>query len=267
MGRKFISWRRVSTAKQSMSGLGLEAQKSIIDYFVKCEQGELIADYQECHTGTSLSTCIELKKAMEHCKRENACLIIAKVDRFRTVVEALQILDYMGEGNIMFCDLPQSDRFTLTLYMALAEREALIIGIRTKQALAAKKARGGKIGAASDKYYIDKVKAQERAAKAATTRARRVLENRDNVALIRIMKQVFPLCATTPETQWCQSYVSTKREQRLKIVAMMTDYKAVDESGTLFAKWDLSDPESVSLQHRLASKMQTIIKLLNNQQQ
>ena len=40
--KKFISYRRVSTAKQGASGLGLEAQKDIISYFVEREQGEII---------------------------------------------------------------------------------------------------------------------------------------------------------------------------------------------------------------------------------
>ena len=52
----------------------------------------------------------------------------------------------MGDGNIMFCDLPNSDRFTLTLMFAISEREALITSIRTKQALQAKKDRGFKLG-------------------------------------------------------------------------------------------------------------------------
>ena len=49
-------------------------------------------------------------------------------------------------GKIYFCDLPHSDKFTLTLFFALAEREALLVSIRTKQALAAKKAQGCKLG-------------------------------------------------------------------------------------------------------------------------
>ena len=64
MKNKYVSWRRVSTFKQSKSGLGLEAQKEIIRYFVNRDGGKLIADYSECYTGTELSGCVELKKAM-----------------------------------------------------------------------------------------------------------------------------------------------------------------------------------------------------------
>lgn len=140
--KKFISWRRVSTQKQGRSGLGLLAQQSLIDYFVEREGGQLIADYAEVYTGTHLAGCAELRKAIEHCKREGAVLIIAKSDRFRNTIEALQVYEEMGEGNIYFCDLPHTDKFTLTLFFALSEREALITSLRTKQALQAKKARG-----------------------------------------------------------------------------------------------------------------------------
>lgn len=139
--RKFISWRRVSTKKQGKSGLGLEAQKDLINYFVNAENGILIEDYVEVYTGTDLSGCTELKKAMEHCKEIGATLIIAKTDRFRNTIEALQTYDDMN-GNIYFCDLPHTDKFTLTLFFALSEREALMVSIRTKAALKAKAERG-----------------------------------------------------------------------------------------------------------------------------
>ena len=172
--KKFISWRRVSTMKQGASGLGLAAQTEIIEHFVKAEKGELIADYHEVYTGKELSGCTELRKAMEQCKKEGATLIIAKTDRFRNTIEALQIYDEM-EGNIYFCDLPHTDKFTLTLFFALAEREALIVSIRTKAALAAKKAQGFKLG---NEKGIDLSKANEASAQARTEKAKNNPANR-----------------------------------------------------------------------------------------
>ena len=137
--KKFISWRRVSTKKQGSTRLGLEAQKETIDYFVKAEEGILVADYEEVYTGTDLRGCVELQKAIKHCKEIGAILIIAKTDRFRNTIEALQVYDEMGEGNIYFCDLPHTDKFTLTLFFALSEREALLVSIRTKSALSVRK--------------------------------------------------------------------------------------------------------------------------------
>ncbi len=137
--KTFISWRRVSTKQQGASGLGLDAQAAIIEYFVSLNGGTLLADFQEVHSGKDLAGCSELRAAMQEAKRTKSILIIAKSDRFRNVTEALQVLDDMGEGNIIFCDLPHTDRFTLTLFFALAERERLITSIRTKQALKEKK--------------------------------------------------------------------------------------------------------------------------------
>lgn len=260
--KKFVGWRRVSTFKQSKSGLGLEAQKEIIRYFVEREGGELLADYEECYTGKDLVNCTELRKAIEHCKQIGAVLVIAKTDRFRNTVEALQVYEEMGDGNIMFCDLPHTDKFTLTLFFALAEREALLVSIRTKQALAVKKAQGYKLGAANENYKISKENLRRRSLSSGATRSRRVLEEGDTQALIRIMKKVFPKCASHDEHQWRSSFVNTRSGTREQVLSLMRDYKELDQTGVMFKEWDFSDLSSRNLQHRLASKMQTVIKLL-----
>lgn len=148
--KKFVSWRRVSTQKQGKSGLGLEAQKSIINYFVAEANGELIADYYETYTGKNLHGCSELKKAMECAKKNDATLIIAKSDRFRNLEQALEVYRLM-DGNIYFCDVPLAEdkatyKFMLSLGWSLAEREAAITSLRTKQALQAKRNRGESVG-------------------------------------------------------------------------------------------------------------------------
>lgn len=256
MKRKYVSWRRVSTKKQGTSGLGLEAQKEIIRYFIEREQGEWIADYEECYTGTDLEGCVGLRKAMEHAKKENAILIIAKTDRFRNTVEALQVYEEMGEGRIMFCDLPHTDKFTLTLFWALAEREALIVSIRTKQALEAKKARGEKVGAATEKWrtsYNNKTKEEKEKVnmQRGATKNRRHLESRDIQAFTRILRNVFPDATTSEDmAQWQWEQINTKEGNRQKVLAMMEDYRGLDS--TLFAKWDF-DSDEKKLQVRLAS--------------
>lgn len=169
--KKFISWRRVSTKRQGSSGLGLSAQANIIDYFVKSEKGELIADFEEVYTGTELSGCTELRKAIKMCKETDSTLIIAKTDRFRNLREALEILDEMGENRIMFCDLPHTDRFTLTLFLAISEREALLISLRTKAALKAKKERGELTGGSCRKSSPDMNKAIQASNKANKAKA------------------------------------------------------------------------------------------------
>ena len=267
MKNKYISWRRVSTFKQGKSGLGLEAQKEIIRYFVERDGGELIADYSECYTGKELSGCKELRKAMKYAKETGAILVIAKSDRFRNCQEALGILDEMGEGNIEFCDLPHSDRFTLTLFWALAEREALITSIRTKQALAAKKARGEKTGGACEKWqkaYRTKSKEQrkEENMKRGTAKNQRHLESRDVKAFIRILKSTFPT-ATTGDNMldWDWSSITTKDGIRQSILATMKDYRDIDP--TLFVKWNFEDDDR-KLQVKLASYIGSLRKSVIN---
>lgn len=148
--RKFVSWRRVSTQKQGKSGLGLEAQKSIISYFVDEANGELIADFHETYTGKNLHGCVELQKAMEYAKKNDAILVVAKSDRFRNLEQALEVYRLM-DGSIYFCDVPMAEdratyKFMLSLSWSLAEREAAITSLRTKQALQAKRERGERVG-------------------------------------------------------------------------------------------------------------------------
>lgn len=264
MGNKYISWRRVSTFKQSRSGLGLEAQKEIIRYFVQRDGGVIIADYSECYTGKELSGCVELQKAMAHAKKEKAILVIAKSDRFRNCQEALLILNDMGEGNIEFCDLPHSDRFTLTLFWALAEREALITSIRTKQALAAKKARGAKLGGANEKHRetmaakSDEEK-QEIQMKKGKLKSQRYLEGRDQQAFIRVLRNVFPTATKGDDLKiWRWGLINCKAANAERMLAIMADYKELDHEGKLFAKWNFSD-ETAS-KKKLTSYLQAFRK-------
>lgn len=148
--RKFVSWRRCSTQKQGKSGLGLEAQMSIINYFVNEAQGELIADFHEVYTGKNLHGCTELQKAMECARKNNATLVVAKSDRFRNLEQALEVYRLM-DGSIYFCDVPMAEdaatyKFMLSLSWSLAEREAAITALRTRQALQAKRDRGETLG-------------------------------------------------------------------------------------------------------------------------
>lgn len=266
--KKFVSWRRVSTKRQGSSGLGLEAQKEIIRYFIERDGGDWIADYEECYTGTDLSGCAELKKAMDFARENNAVLIIAKTDRFRNTIEALQVYDRMGEGNIMFCDLPHTDKFTLTLFFALAEREALIVSIRTKQALDAKKARGEKTGGASDAWIESfNKKSKEQIDKEYMIKGKmkneRYLESKDVKVFLKIIKNVFPdACKYDDARDWDWSKVTTRGDYRRQILDLMKTHKELDESGTLFARWDFSDLSSEKLRVRLCGNIQNVRKSL-----
>lgn len=266
MAKKYVSWRRVSTKKQGNSGLGLEAQKEIIRYFIDRDGGEWIEDYEECYTGTELSGCVELKKAMEHAKRDNAVLIIAKSDRFRNTIEALQVYEEMGDGHIMFCDLPHTDKFTLTLFFALAEREALLVSIRTKQALAAKKARGERLGGQCEKWieaYRRKTKPQllQENKKRGKRKNERYLQKRETQVFLKIIKTIFmDACNDENPVAWDWSKINTKGDNKTKILSLMRGYKELDDTGSLFVKWDFCGSDITQLQVKLS----TLIKNVRN---
>lgn len=137
--RPYVLWRRVSTKQQGNSGLGLDAQQSIAEYFM---HGEPVKVFTDVYSGTKLAECPNLNRAMKYCKEHGYLLVIAKTDRFRNVKEALAILDEMGEGNLSFCDLPITDRTVLTMMFAIWERQAIMGRINTKRALDERKKQG-----------------------------------------------------------------------------------------------------------------------------
>lgn len=218
--KKFISWRRVSTKSQGKSGLGLEAQRDIINHFVEIENGELIEDFCEVYTGKDLSGCVELSKAIKKTKETGATLIIAKTDRFRNTMEALKILEEVGEDNIMFCDLPKTDKFMLTLFFALAEREALIISIRTKQALKAKKEKGGTTELWGSKNgNTDRIKAINKAASiSASNRREKARNNPDNKSFWEFIEYWEAIHGKiTARTDWQE--ISDELNKRCKVTS------------------------------------------------
>jgi DNA invertase Pin-like site-specific DNA recombinase len=140
----FISYYRVSTQKQGLSGLGLEAQQKAVSDYLNGRQWELLHEFVEIESGRRKDRP-QLKSALEMCRRKKATLVIAKLDRLaRNVAFVATLL----ESNIRFvcCDMPEADSTMLQIYSAIAEREAIRISERTKAALAAAKARGTRLG-------------------------------------------------------------------------------------------------------------------------
>jgi len=137
----FVAYYRVSTKGQGESGLGLEAQRAIVQHFAK--GADIVLGLTEVASGSSLERRPLLEEALSLCEKEGHSLIVAKMDRLsRNVDHARAILERLGEGRLVCCDLPNTDKFTLTMYTAFAERERELISIRTKVALEARKERG-----------------------------------------------------------------------------------------------------------------------------
>lgn len=147
---EYVVYYRVSTKGQGESGLGLEAQKAMISSFLSPDQ--IAAEFTEVISAKVIpSERPELAAALEYAKQKGCGLAVAKIDRLSRVTEhALSIYQEM-KGFLFSCDIPMTagaamDKFTLTIYMAIADRERELIGIRTKAALAMKKKQGHKLG-------------------------------------------------------------------------------------------------------------------------
>tara|TARA_R110000868_G_scaffold153065_2_gene378384 strand:- start:1200 stop:1886 length:687 start_codon:yes stop_codon:yes gene_type:complete len=147
---KIIAYYRVSSKSQGESGLGLESQQAIVTHF---HANNIIASYTDVASGKDIANREQLKQAIAHCKQEGATLCIAKLDRLsRSVVDCLNIFEELN-GNILSCDIPgKLEKFIVTLFMAIAERERELIVLRTKQALQAKRERGELMGSSLRKH-------------------------------------------------------------------------------------------------------------------
>ena len=155
---KYIVYYRVSTKKQGKSGLGLESQKAIVEYYI--DKADILDTYTDVLSGKSTDRP-GLQKAIERCKSTLATLVVAKIDRLsRKTEDALEIYSVL-EGRLYSCDIPNLDKFTLTIFMAIADRERELISIRTKQALAERKKQGKVLGKKQNLTEIGRKKAHQ----------------------------------------------------------------------------------------------------------
>jgi DNA invertase Pin-like site-specific DNA recombinase len=184
-----VPYYRVSTAKQGESGLGLEGQQAAVQEYARQLGGRILTAYTEVETGKR-SDRPELLKAMAHCRRGHATLVIAKLDRLSRNVHFLSGLMESGV-DFVCCDNPHANRFTLHILAAVAEHEAHQISQRTKAALTAYKQRGGLLGSHRPGAHRFKGGANPKAAKRAgeVARANREKAYADVVEDIRRWRQ------------------------------------------------------------------------------
>jgi len=89
---KYVAYYRVSTKHQGESGLGLEAQRQAVHRYIAPEN--IDAEFQEIETGTNKKYRPKLAEAIALCKKHDATLLIAKLDRLaRNVQFVSNLLD------------------------------------------------------------------------------------------------------------------------------------------------------------------------------
>jgi DNA invertase Pin-like site-specific DNA recombinase len=144
-----VAYYRVSTARQRKSGLGIEAQKAVVQRFAEAEGIEVVAEHVEIETGKgadALDRRPELASALAQARKAKCPVLVAKLDRLSRDVHFISGLMAHRVPFIVAELGADADPFMLHLYAALAEKERALISARTKAALAAKKAQGVKLG-------------------------------------------------------------------------------------------------------------------------
>jgi DNA invertase Pin-like site-specific DNA recombinase len=148
---KFVSYLRVSTARQGVRGLGIEAQRQAVETFAQGQGGPIVAEYVEVETGKghdALDRRPKLAAALDHARRLKVPVLVAKLDRLGRDVHFISGL-MVNRVPFLVADLGENAApFMLHIFAALAQQERKLISERTRAALQSAKARGVVLGKA-----------------------------------------------------------------------------------------------------------------------
>lgn len=141
---KVIAYYRVSTDGQGRSGLGLEAQRQAVTALCQSRGWQIIEEFTEVESGKKADRA-RLTAALHHAKVTGGTLVIAKLDRLSRNAAFITALQDSG-AKFIAADMPEANELTVHIMAAVAQAERQAIAKRTKEALAAAKARGVTLG-------------------------------------------------------------------------------------------------------------------------
>ena len=144
MDGNFVAYYRVSTDRQGQSGLGLDAQRKAVMDYLDGGNWKLVAEFTEVESGKN-SDRVQLRAAQAVCKKRKAKLVIAKLDRLSRNVAFIANLLEAGT-DFLAVDNPHANKPMVQMMAVFAEMERDSISKRTREALAAAKARGVALG-------------------------------------------------------------------------------------------------------------------------
>ena len=147
--QRFVLLLRVSTRSQGADGHGVAAQRRGIQLFLNSlqETPEVVAELVEVESGgKELKDRPVLQQAMELCRKTSSTLLIATLSRLSR--DAAFVLTLMKDSSIQFkvAAMPSATNLQLGIYALLNEEERRTCSVRTKNALAAAKAKGVVLG-------------------------------------------------------------------------------------------------------------------------
>lgn len=152
-----ISLQRVSTSKQGVSGLGLEAQQQTIAAFAAREGISILSQFVEVESGASTSRKV-LREALDECVRTGSILLVAKMDRFARSLATMNLLDDYGV-ELVAADLGMGcSQLVKNLVCLISVEERRLASVRTKAALKVCKENGVALGNPRWEESIDKAR-------------------------------------------------------------------------------------------------------------
>ena len=247
MKDKCVIYIRVSTQKQGATHLGLDSQRKICKDFILANGCEFVREFMDVESGTHRDRK-GLSDALSYCRENDCCLVIATLSRLARDVEfCFKVVNTGIE--IHFVDMPQMSTLLLGVFASVAQYERELTSDRTKKALAAKVARGEKIGGASDAWRIAyNNKSYEQLIKEGMKRGKmkhnRHIANKDTQAFLKVIKNVFPdACTNENPAYWKWSKINTKGDAKDKIYHLMQSYKELDDNGVIFRRFDFTKPK------------------------
>lgn len=141
---KVVAYRRVSTGAQGQSGLGMDAQLTAIEQFCAAQGHTIAAWYQDIESG-GVDNRHGVMSAIAHAQRMKAPIIVATLCRLSRDVHFVSGLMKHGVQFIA-CDGANDPPMVTQIKAVMAEDYRRQISIKTKAAMAAKKAQGWKAG-------------------------------------------------------------------------------------------------------------------------
>jgi DNA invertase Pin-like site-specific DNA recombinase len=203
----FVAYYRVSTQQQGRSGLGLEAQKASVEAYLNGGRWKLLREFVEVEKGkdsNALDKRPELRAALKLCRKHKATLVLAKLDR---LARNVHFVTGLIESRVDFvaADMPQADKTMIQMHAVMSEWERDAISKRTKEALAAAKARGVKLGTAGPRNLAKVNDRQHAYAQAHAEKLRSVLSGfrREGLTLRAMVEKLNALGIPAPRGgQW-----------------------------------------------------------------
>ncbi|OQP68097.1 hypothetical protein A4R26_10140 [Niastella populi] len=133
---------RKSTGKQELS---LEVQQEAVHSFLSAKKWHVLKEFTEVESGKKHTNRPQLLEALAYCRKHNAVLVIAKLDR---LARNVAFISGLMESKVQFVatDYPDASKTMLHMLAVFAEFERDQISIRTKEGLQAAKKRGSVLG-------------------------------------------------------------------------------------------------------------------------